>query len=40
MTSNVEYLFRCFSAIWYSLVENSCLALYMIFNRVICFSGV
>jgi hypothetical protein len=39
MIKDVEYFFRCFSAIWYSSVDNS-LALYPFFNRVIWFSGV
>jgi hypothetical protein len=40
MTKNVEHFFRCFSAIWYSSVENSLFSLYPIFNRVIWFSEV
>ena len=40
MNKNIELFFRCFSVIQYSLVENSYLALYPIFNRIIWFSRV
>ena len=40
MSKDIEHFFRCFSDIQYSSVENSRLALYPIFNRVIRFSGV
>jgi hypothetical protein len=35
MTKDVEHFFRCFLAIRYSSVENSILALFPIFNRII-----
>jgi hypothetical protein len=40
MTKDVEYFFRCFSAIRYSSVENSLFTSEPYFNTVICFSGV
>jgi hypothetical protein len=39
MTKDVEHFFRCFSTIQDSSAK-SCLALYPIFNRIICSSGV
>ena len=39
MTKDIRHFFRCFSAIQYSSVENFCLSLYPIFNRVIWISG-
>jgi hypothetical protein len=40
MTKEVEHIFRCFSAILYSLVESSLFSSVPFFNRVIWFSGV
>ena len=41
MIKVAEHLFRCFSAILYSSVENSLFnSVYLFFNRDICFPGV
>jgi hypothetical protein len=41
MTKDGEHFFRCFSAIWYSSVENCMFSSVPHFkNRVICLSGV
>jgi hypothetical protein len=40
MTKDVEHFFRCFSAIWYSSVENSLFSSVPFLNKIICFSGI